>query len=70
MIRANPHFKCPSCNKPVQFQQLIEETKEEYEMKKIRDARQEVYHLYNTSATDYKDHNTKLRNLQKEELCN
>lgn len=39
-------------------------------MKKIREARHYVYHMCNTSATNYKDSNTKSLNLYREDLCN
>lgn len=38
-------------------------------MKKIRDARKEVYLLFNAPVSSYKDPNAKFLNLQKEELC-
>lgn len=68
-IQANPNFKCRKCNKTVSYQGLVEETKEVFEMKKIRDARKEVYYMFNAPITSYKDPNTKIMNIQKEELC-
>lgn len=69
VIQANPRFTCPKCNQIVRFQELIEETKEVYEMKKIRDARKEVYQMFNSVTGNYKDPNEKNLNLQREELC-
>lgn len=69
VIQANPRFTCPKCKQIVRFQELIEETKEVYEMKKIRDARKEVYHMFNVSTNNYKDPGAKSLNLQREELC-
>ena len=38
-------------------------------MKKIRDARKEVYQMFNAVTGNYKDPTEKNLNLQREELC-
>ena len=47
----------------------MEETKEVYEMKRIKDARKEVYTSFNSSAFDTYDKKAIDGSLQREKLC-
>ena len=62
-------FKCPKCGIHIRKQQLMEETKEVYEMKRIKDARKEVYTSFNSSAFDTYDKKAIDGSLQREKLC-
>ena len=70
-IENNIHFLCPKCNKVVRQQDLLKETKEVHEMKKIRDARKEVYSALNAMLPDYSSEQAKQFNLMRENygLC-
>ncbi|KAK8798427.1 hypothetical protein WA588_003508 [Blastocystis sp. NMH] len=61
-------FKCPKCGIHIRKQQLMEETKEVYEMKRIKDARKEVYTSFNSSAFDTYDKKAIDGSLQREKL--
>ena len=65
-IENNIHFLCPKCNKVVRQQDLLKETKEVHEMKKIRDARKEVYSALNAMLPDYSSEQAKQFNLMRE----
>ena len=47
----------------------MEETKEVYEMKRIKDARKEVYTSFNSSAFDTYDKKAIDGSLEREKLC-
>ena len=62
-------FKCPKCGIHIRKQQLMEETKEVYEMKRIKDARKEVYTSFDSSLVDTHDNRAIESSLQRERLC-
>lgn len=47
----------------------MEETKEVYEMKRIKDARKEVYTSFDSSLVDTHDSHAIESSLQRERLC-
>lgn len=47
----------------------MEETKEVYEMKRIKDARKEVYSSFDSSLIDTHDSRSIESSLQRERLC-
>ena len=47
----------------------MEETKEVYEMKRIKDARKEVYTSFDSSLVDTHDNRAIESSLQRERLC-
>ena len=69
-IENNTHFLCPKCGKAVRQQDLLRETKEVHEMKKIKDARKEVFSALNAMVPDYSSMEAKQYNLMREEYRN
>lgn len=68
-IENNTHFVCPKCGKAVRQQDLLKETKEVHEMKKIKDARKEVFSALNAIVPDYSSKEAKQYNLMREDYC-
>lgn len=68
-IENNTHFLCPKCGKAVRQQDLLKETKEVHEMKKIKDARKEVFSALNAIVPDYSSKEAKQYNLMREDYC-
>ncbi|KAM7454365.1 hypothetical protein BLSTO_04877 [Blastocystis sp. subtype 1] len=66
-IENNTHFLCPKCGKAVRQQDLLKETKEVHEMKKIKDARKEVFSALNAIVPDYSSKEAKHYNLMRED---
>lgn len=66
-IENNTHFLCPKCGKAVRQQDLLKETKEVHEMKKIKDARKEVFSALNAIVPDYSSKEAKQYNLMRED---
>ena len=62
-------FKCPKCGIHIRKQQLMEETKEVYEMKRIKDARKEVFTSFDSSLVSMRDSHAIESSLQRERLC-
>ena len=65
-------YSCPICGAQVRMQDLSEETADEREIKRIREARKQVFAIFDPSkllTTTKYDEKTQIRCIKREEFC-
>ena len=68
-IEGNLNFHCPKCNRLIQKSDLREETREVFETKKIREARERALKILRKLFDDYDSDEAKKYTQQRDVLC-